>query len=316
MPNPSAGRKGVPEARALPVHYRAHGLVLSSEIELPEATPAEPGRADVIIRHGAVPAGIDNAVSGGSRHRFSSEECLLSFPGVARYWLRAGHEVVVAAEPAATAEDLRIHILSSVMGMLVHRHGFFPLHASAVDVGGECLLFTGVSGAGKSTLAAACHARGHAVYTDDLSTIGIDGEGRPRVHPGYGIVKLRADALAGLGPEFGQLRAVTTRLGKQHLVLPRPPTAEPLPIRAIFALSPEASPGQEVTPLLGSDRARLLLRQTYRRRMLAGLGRQAQHFTLATRIARDVPVHLLPRPAGLDGVLRFADRLLRDFASR
>lgn len=289
-----------------PFHYRAHGLDLSSEVELPEAITRAPGPPDVVIRYGQVPETIGRAIASGSRHRFAPQECLLHFPGVARYWVRSGREVVVAPEAGATVEDLRVYILSVVMGTLVHQNGFFPLHASAVEIGGECVLFTGVSGAGKSTLAAACYTRGHTVYTDDLSAISFHEDGRPLVHPGYRILKLSVDTIARLGPQLGELRALTSRVGKRHVALPSSSTAKPLPIRAIFAI---AAAGQAYAPLQGADKVRLLLKETYRRRLLHGLGQQAHHFTLATRIARDTPVNLLPRPAGLAGVLELVDQL-------
>ena len=289
-----------------PFHYRAHGLDLSSEVELPEAMPRAPGPPDVVIRYGQVPEKIGSETLSGIRHRFAPQECLLHFPGVARYWVRAGREVVIAPEAGVTPEGLRVYILSVVMGTLVHQNGFFPLHASAVEIGGECVLFTGVSGAGKSTLAAACYTRGHAVYSDDLSAISFDKHGRPLVHPGYRILKLSADTIARLGPQLGELRTLTSRVGKRHVSLPGSLTTQPLPIRAIFAI---AAAGHAYAPLQGADKVRMLLKEAYRRRLLRGLGQQAHHFTLATRIARDTPVNLLPRPAGLAEVLDLVDQL-------
>ncbi|AXQ29314.1 hypothetical protein D0B54_11710 [Solimonas sp. K1W22B-7] len=295
--------------QGLDFHYRAHGLDISSEIEFPEASPRAPGAADAIIRYGAVPPSIGNAVACGTRHRIAPGECLLDFPGVARFWVRAGREVTVAPEPGASAEDLRAGILSNVMGALVYQHGLFPLHASAVDLGGECVLFMGASGAGKSTLAAACHARGLSVYSDDLSAIAAVGHTSPMVHPGYRVLKLCDNSLNGLGPALGGLRSLAVRLGKQHIALPQARPLPALPVRAIFAITPGAEGVSALSPLQGADKIRLLLRETYRRRMFSGLGRQADHFTLAARIARDTPVSLLPRPDGLAGVLRLVDQL-------
>lgn len=295
--------------QGLDFHYRAHGLDISSEIELPEASSRPQGAADTIIRYGAVPSAIGNAVICGTHHRFAPRECLLNITGVARYWVRDGKEVTVAPEPGVLAADLRAGILSSVMGALVYQNGLFPLHASAVDLGGECVLFTGASGAGKSTLAAACHARGLGVYSDDLSGIFASEHGYAMVHPGYRLLKLCGSTIAGLGPALSELRPLAARVGKQHVLLPRATILTPLPVRAIFAITPGPEHETRPTPLLGANKIRLLLRETYRRRMVFGLGRQAEHLALATQIARHTPVILLPRPDGLAGVLRLVDQL-------
>lgn len=300
--------EAVPAGPELPFHFRAHGLDFSSEIDLPDAAPRPAAPADVVIRRGLVPDALDHAVSGGTRHRFAARQCLLNFPGVARYWVRDGREVQFAAETAVSDADLRVHLLSTVMGALAHQNGFFPLHASAIDVGGACVLFAGTSGAGKSTFAAACHARGYPVYSDDLATITADVGGQMVVHPGYRFMKLRTDAVAGLAVDLQGLRPLGTHGGKLHLALPHPPDARPLPIRAIFAIT-AAAIGTEPIPVQGADKVHLLVRETYRRRMLSGLGSGPAHFALASRIAEAVPLYRLPRPAGLDGVRRFVDRL-------
>jgi hypothetical protein len=271
--------------------------------------PAAFAVADVVIRYGSVPTGLTHPIAGSRRHQIAGGECLLDIDGVARYWLRGGGEVVVARAPGADDGEVRAFVLSSVMGVLSHQHGFLPLHASAVDVGGACVLFAGRSGNGKSTLAAACHARGYRVLSDDLSAVSLNDHGQPIVHAGYRVVKLWSDALDHLGGALGEARPLPGVPGKHGVALPGGAPAGPLPLRSVFALVQGDAPELELDPLAGQASVALLRRETYRKRFMLGLGLQLPHFSLVTAVARAAPSYLVRRPAGLANIDRLIDRL-------
>jgi len=74
--------------------------------------------------------------------------------------------------------------------------GEVPLHAAAVDVDGQALVIVAPGRAGKTTLAAAFHAAGHRLLTEDLALVTSDGH--PHVVPGPPTLRLRPDADARL----------------------------------------------------------------------------------------------------------------------
>ena len=293
-------------------HYRVHGFSLDSEIELPDlpAAPADP-RA-VVIRYGTVPDALAAPVVRVGRRQVAPGEYLSDIEGVARYWVRGGSRVVVARTADAADEDVRVFLMSSVLGALCHQKGLLPLHASAVVIDGEAVLFLGASGAGKSTLAAACRARGHSVLTDDLAAISLAVDRRPVVHTGSGTVKLRSDVieLLGLRDEARHLRSQT---GKHAVRLAAPPRAA-LPIRAIFALDAMETGRDaiEIDAVPAADGVRLLAKGTYRRRLVRPLGQRAGHFALAAALGRQTPMFRLRRPPGLsrlDEIIAALDRM-------
>lgn len=290
-------------------HYRAHGLALTSEIELPEMTPRPAGPADAVIRYGEVPDALAHAVCRAGRRQIAPGDYLLDLEGVARYRVRGGSDVVVAPVPGADPREVRAGILASVMGALAHENGFLALHASAVDVGGACVLFIGASGRGKSSLAAACHARGYPLHTDDLSAVTFDGDARALVHAGYPMLKLWGDALGVLGQELGEPRALANQPGKFGVSVPAPAAGPPLPIRSILAIDRGAADTVELQPLAGAEKVRLLVKETYRVRFLTGLGRRGTHLHHAARLARVAPVLLLRRPPGLARLPEIVDQL-------
>jgi hypothetical protein len=100
------------------------------------------------------------------------------------------------------------YLIGQVLPFAAVMRGLEVLHASAVAVGGEAIAITGPSQAGKSTLAAEWLGRGAPLVADDVVALDVDGR-KPRVHPGPGILSLRADApalrgdLQALGPVLG-----------------------------------------------------------------------------------------------------------------
>ena len=79
--------------------YRVAGLDVASEIELFGALPAEdPGGSAVSIRFGDVPESLATVV-GGAAFQANADEALVKVPGVARYWIRQGREILVQPEP-------------------------------------------------------------------------------------------------------------------------------------------------------------------------------------------------------------------------
>src|SRR3954464_14861332 len=150
-------RSGVREPEA--GTYRLFGLNLRSEIGLAGLAPAvEAGVADVEIGFGRVPSGDYppgySATAGGT---------LLAVAKVGRYFIREGREIVIEPAEGASERNLRLFLLGSAFGALLHRRGPLPLHANAIDLGRRAVAFSGHSGAGKSTIAAWFHDRGYPV---------------------------------------------------------------------------------------------------------------------------------------------------------
>jgi hypothetical protein len=110
----------------------------------------------------------------------------------------------VAPEPGAAARNVRLFLLGSAMGMLLHQRGLLPLHANAVEIDGKAVAFMGPSGIGKSTLAAWFHDRGHRVIADDVCVVRFDEEGHPWAEPGLPRLRLWRDALESSGRDQSQ----------------------------------------------------------------------------------------------------------------
>lgn len=260
--------------------YRAFDLEIASEFHLPAGPGGQDLEADVTIVSGAVPAALEHPEDTGLLFQAAPDQFLLAVEGVARYYVEAGRSITVEPAKGAGADAIEVFLSGSAMGALLHQRGLLALHASAVAMGDGALVFAGPSGAGKSTLVTTLAQDPGQLLCDDIC---VFREGL--VVPGYTRLRLWKDSLEGLGLQPQR----QIRQGIEKFELDNPGCCASLPCLKLFLLG--ASQG-EIEP---SDRLEHLIRNTYRRRYLKGLGRQAHHFESCARLAALVPMAWLER---------------------
>jgi hypothetical protein len=279
--------------------YRVSGLKVRSQIALPELTPddQENGEPDLEIGVGPVPESLPGSVMPMHEAEITEHDVLLKIPGVGRYLISAGRQILVATEPDVRPEDVRLFLLGSAFGAVYFQRGCLPLHASVVVIDGKGIAFTGNAGAGKSTMAAWMHARGYPLLCDDVCVIRFDGQGTPMAYPGFPRLKLWKDALSAFDIDTRALQPDYSRADKYHLPAAGQFGAEPVPLRHVNVLQfadDEAKPTIKVVPPAQS--VHLLRDNTYRYQYISGLGLTRSHFLDCVRLARNTRVHYLVRP--------------------
>ena len=295
--------------------YSVYGLTVESWIPFPELEPAPEGaKADVVFRLGDVPAELPGCRQKGARFQVTSGRLLVWLDQVARYLVSDGREVVVQPESGALESDLRLFLLCSPMGALLHQRGFLPLHASAIATPRGAVVFMGGSGAGKSTLAASFQRRGFRVLADDISAVRFAPDGVPWVMPGLPQLKLWPDAISRLGSNADDLARLRPQVEKRALPFRETFHAEPLPLDHIYLLRVRAAKDVAIERISGMDRLPRLMQNAYRAQFVPGLGLSAELFEAASRVANAVRLTCISRSAEGDPDL-VADRIAQDFGS-
>ena len=292
-----------------PFRYRLFGLTITSALELPELDEAPPvATADVAIT-------LDESalVDDLSQEPVPTDGgFVIPIAGVARYLIRGGAEIRVAPDPSAAPANVRLYLLGSAMGMLLHQRGLLPLHANAVEIGGSAVAFVGRSGAGKSTLAAWFHDRGYPVISDDVCVVRLDQSNGPTVTPGLPRLRLWREALERSGRDpcrYSRSYAGDECYDKfdvptQNRVVASTPTK----LAAIYFI--EEAEEFAITPIRGAQAVAVLMANTYRGGYLATVGRPEKPFQNCTELARLVPLFTFNRPLGFNSIAQDVSALI------
>ena len=288
--------------------YRVFGFRVRSEIDLPELFPATyTGEADVSIRLGKIEGDV------GQFGIVQDEDALrLTVPGIARYRVSGGSEILIDVEPGAPERNVRLYLLGSAFGALLHQRGTLPLHANAVEIDGQAVAFMGASGSGKSTLAAWFHDHGYKVIADDVCVIGFDGQGVPHVAPGLPRLRLWKEALEASGrvtSDFHRAWEGAEEWDKFEVPLSPDLVVEgKRTLRGIYLLKP--ADRFEIRELRGARAAQALIENTYRGRSIVVAAGPRLHWEACMRVVEQVPVFELERPLGLSRIAQDVDRFL------
>lgn len=287
-----------PAAAARSVHhYLVFGLVLRSEMALPGLVPHPRSTADVDIRWGAVPP-VEGA---GNGYYIVDDATVLNVPNVTRYRIEGGDSITIAPAPEVSDRNVRLYLLGSALGAVLHQRGLIALHANAVEIAGAAVAFMGHSGAGKSTLAAWFFDRGHAVLTDDVCVVEADGA-KVTAHRGLVRLRLWQDALAHSGRQAIEADRSFDKFDKFDVKMPDARAAPAsLPLGAVVLLErAEEGEGFRLHRLRGAQAVDALVANIYRGGYAEIAGKGCKVVMACAGLANQVPILVVRRAWGFD----------------
>lgn len=274
-------------------HYTVFGLTVRSEIELPELNPVDPAAFDVDIGYRDLSA----AAPGTSDLSVTADGALLWVPQIGRYRIERGCRILVDPADGVSSRNMRLFLLGSAFGALLHQRGLLPLHANAIVIDGHAVAFAGASGAGKSTLAALLHDRGYPLLSDDVCVIGLDDAGRAIAQAGVPRMRLWHDAVERSGRDARDFERALD--GREKYYVPARRHDAPAALGAIYVLKRAGDDGEGqvgIRRLRGAEALNAVLAHTYRGRYVAPLGETRRHWTDCRALIARVPVFELERP--------------------
>lgn len=290
--------KGLSAGTRNTVTCRVFGLTVVSELMLPEL-PIAHGNADVSIRYGKTPIELDNALFKQKNCQAGPSQLLLNVPAAGRFHVRNGNSITI--EPIATADEktIRLFLLGTAFGALLMQRGILPIHGSAIALDGRGIIFTGASGAGKSSLLAAFRQQGANFLTDDVAAVSMDADGTHWLNPAYPQQKLWRDSAEAVGLNLDGHARVLPDMDKYALPSTAGFSSTAVPLAAICELQPTPCADVSIHPLDKGDTLSILIQNTYRPWLVAGLGLKVAHFMQCAELCARIRGLRLIRASGI-----------------
>lgn len=229
-----------------------------------------------------------------------------------RIWAsRFGHHIVAedglhiwsALPPVAPWRWQRL-LFAQVLPLAAALRGLDPFHASGIVIDRKAFAFVAASGTGKTSVAAHLVADGAGFMTDDVLSLGWDGND-VIAHPGPAMTSVAPAELAAM-KQTGRERlgsSIGRERGKRHL---RPPVVgDPHRLAAFIVLSRESDGALRLERVSNPD-PRLLLSSSFITYVRSS-DHLVTHLDTCARIAETVPIYQLsvPRAVSAQDAARF-----------
>ena len=276
--------------------YRAFGLDIQSDFEIPELPAEKFNAADVKISYGENPAALTDPRGRGVLYQAKKDDFLFRLDTVGSYRVQLGKKITIERLNNASDEEVRLFLLGSAFGAMIQQRDLLPFHGSTVVKDNKAYVIGGVSGAGKSSLAATLVKRGYSLLADDISVIKTN-EDKVMVCPGIPHLKLWEDVMKKLEEDFSRYPKVRPQLLKYRKPAGPEFINQSMELQSITVLSSRNTPGFETETVRGVEKFNLLKNNTYRYQYLEGLDKTVHHFRLTTDIAARSHVYRLKRPS-------------------
>ena len=261
-------------------------------MELPELEEAHFSNADVTVVFEAVPCCLVNAKKVRESFEATEEQLLLRVNDVGRFLVEEGKHIRIDLDDGSDDRSVRLFLLGSCFGAILHQRGVMPLHASAIDTPRGAILICGNSGMGKSTTVTALVDRGYRMITDDVAALRKEG-GRFWLETAYPQVKLWENSLQHLGKDTEGLDQVRPELSKRVLRLGSSIANKPCKVLGLVWFY--FGEGPSLREARGNERFFAIKKNVYRRSFLTP-SRKRSHYARCIDLARQLPIYCLERP--------------------
>ena len=277
-----------------PYKYRAFGLNIQSEFDIPEFLESSFDEPQVTVKFGDIPSHLEEPEKKGVRYQLRDKEFFLWLDNIAGYYVQNGTTISIQKADDSTMKEVRLFMTGLIFSALLQQRGIFALHGSTVKRGNEAFLICGNSGAGKSTLTREFLNDNYQLLSDDISVVS-EQDGTIFVQPAFPFIKLWKDSMEHL--EMDELSGAKLReqMDKYGFSLKDEFYSEALPVKNIFILTPHNKPEYKREQLKGIEKFNTLKDHTYRFQFISNTTRPF-HFELINKIAAQIPVHRITRP--------------------
>lgn len=279
-------------------NYQAFGLIIQSEIDLPELIALEDTKqkTDVIIKIEDLSKMWLGFPDKSNFYVINCESVIFEVPNTAVILVSKGEKITISPYPNMDEDLLRLYVLGTGMGALLMQRRILPLHGSAIVINGKVYAIVGDSGAGKSTLASAFVKKGYQLISDDLIAVSLD-HNTPYIIPSYPQQKLWDSSLREFGMDPEEFNPLFKRENKYAVPVHSSFYTHPLQLGGIFELEKiSGNNNVTLTKIGGLERLNKLYMHTFRNFLIPQLNLTKWHFQVSVEILDKINICKIQRP--------------------
>lgn len=226
----------------------------------------------------------------------------------------------IVCYPAAGTSDKRLHLnfLGPLMSMWLEQRGFQVLHASAVLIHDNAVLFLADSQQGKSTIASAMVNMGYPLLSDDLVPVKYSqARGRFYAYPSYPVIKLWPEQFERLFKNQNPVQFRDDDLKKCRLRIdqmnPNSFCNRPCPLAVIYKLNRcETTMKISIEKQSRMDSVTDLVRYSFAAPVMIATGWQPHRLSEFSKLSSDISVRNLKYSSGKDNMDSVCREIMRD----
>lgn len=272
--------------------YKAFGLIIESELPIPQLPELSGVRADVRIVHACLRGVVDPEAP-------TTAEGGAIIPTLTDTLFRVTGGTLIEADVCQedTESNVAVYLTGSCMGAILVQRGYMLLHGSCVTDGSRSILITGTSGAGKSTLAAEFLKQGWKLLTDDVTCV-FDRDGVPMARSSYPSQKLWQDAMDRYDKDGSDIHSLYFNEDREKFGVNVADSFFDGEARLsmVVRLIPANRPTY-LGPIEGMAKVDQLMRNTYRMYLIEKRHQQ-RHFQRCVTLSTKIPMALAIRENG------------------
>ncbi len=225
----------------------------------------------------------------------SEKEFFMEVNEVARYFVRNGNEILIQPIERSDPDSVRLFLIGSAFGAILHQKCLLPLHGSSFNYKGKGIVICGASGAGKSSVVAAFCQKEGIFINDDITPIQI-AEDQATIIPIKSRLKLWDDTLEKLNITNNRIERIRPEMDKFYQEVEN--SCEiPQRLHEIYILHSHQKNEFSSTELTGFEKYNALRHQIYRKIYLKGMPEtEKAYFKQLLKLSPGVKVKLINRP--------------------
>lgn len=278
-------------------YYKVYGLILESEICIPELLTVESGEYNdrVYIKYSDMPQEIKNKISQNKKFDFGKEEAWFVIDDIAIFRVCNGNEITVESL-GGSKDKIKAFILGSSLGCILIQRNIPAIHGGTIISNNKAVIITGDMGAGKSTLTSSLRMNGYKFLSDDVSAINLKDDCAV-VKAAYPQQKLCRDCAVRLGLNLEGLKSVEDGRDKFIVVCKDQFEEEDKVLHSVFHIVVnEEIQDISIHEVKGIEKMRALIKNIYRVDIAAEMGFEGQYFDNIIKIAKYIKFYKIERP--------------------